>query len=181
MSCLGVHFALTPEQEQGLLSQPDDKSRKHYLQEHIERGWDPNYAQESDKAWDAIHRCLSDWPPHTPYFYPVDPKYGAYDLPENHGSYPLKLCVLGGRKLMDNESYYIIRLIEPSAARDIAEALKAIDKDWFRAKYFKHCDGAWPEYGEDDFEYCWEWFQGVRDFFARVAPTGRSVIFSADQ
>lgn len=181
MGCLGVHFALTPEQEHGLLSQPDDRARKQYVQEEIERGWDPQYAQESDKAWDAIHRCLSDWPPNTPYFYPVDPQYGSYDLPENHGSYPLKQCVLGGRKLMDREDYYFIRLIDAPTVRDIAEGLKAIDKSWLRAKYFEHCKGAWPEYGEEDFEYTWGWFQGVREFFVRVATSGRSVIFTADQ
>ena len=48
-------------------------------------------------------------------------------------------------------------------------------------RYFKHCDGAWPEFGEDDFEFTWEWFVPLLDFFARTASTGRSVIFSVDQ
>ena len=181
MAARGVYFALTPEQKQGLLAQEDDESRVTFLIEKIEGSWDEEYLQETDKAWDAMHRCFSDWPPGVSHFYPVDPKYGSYDLPENHGSYPLKLCVLGGRKLMADESYYFIRLIEPAEVRDVAQALRGIDRDWLRAKYFKHCEGAWPEYGEDDFEYTWAWLQGVQEFFARVAPTGRSVIFTADQ
>lgn len=181
MAARGIYFALTPEQEQGLLAQHDDESRVNYLIEEIEEVWDEEHLQETDKAWDAMHRCLSEWPPHTPNFYPVDPKYGTYDLPENHGTYPLKLCVLGGRRLMDDESNYFMRLIEPTAVRDIAQALQGLEKEWMRGKYFKHCEGQWPEYGEEDFEYTWEWFQGVRDFFIRVAPTGRSVLFTADQ
>jgi hypothetical protein len=50
-----------------------------------------------------------------------------------------------------------------------------------RRRYFKHCKGAWPEYGEEDFEYTWGWFQDMRGFFERVAGGGRAVIFTADQ
>lgn len=181
MAGRGVYFALTPEQEQGLLAQEDDASRVNFLIEEIGEAWDEANLQETDKAWDALHRCLSDWPPHTPWFYAVDAKYGSYDLPENHGAYPLKLCVLGGRKLMADERNYFMRLIEPAIVQDLARALPGIDRDWLHAKYIKHCEGAWPEYGEEDFEYTWNWFQHVRVFFTRVAPTGRSVIFTADQ
>lgn len=50
-----------------------------------------------------------------------------------------------------------------------------------RERYFRHCKGAWPEYGEEDFEFMWGWFQPLRDYFTRMAGTGRSVIFTADQ
>ncbi|MBM3566015.1 MAG: DUF1877 family protein [Alphaproteobacteria bacterium] len=64
---------------------------------------------------------------------------------------------------------------------DVAKALSAIDKTWMRERYFRHCKGAWPEYGEEDFEFMWGWFQPLRDYFTRMAGTGRSVIFTADQ
>ncbi len=184
MSALGVHFALTKEQYDHLLALPDDAARLNYVKEDIEDAWDTEFLQVTDHAWDAIHRCLSDWPPNTPYFYPlpgVDPAPGVYALPEDHGTYPLKLCILGGRKLHDDESTYFIRLIEPNEVADLAAALKPIEKAWMREKYFTHCEGAWPEYGEEDFEYTWEYFELVRDFFQRIAPTGRAVIFTADQ
>lgn len=180
---LGRHYALSPAHREGLLACADDEERFDYLQETIEEeaGEDEEFFVDTDKAWDAIHRCLGDFPPNTPHFYPVDPKYGGYALPEDHGAYPLKLAVLGGRRLMDDESRYFIRLIEPREAADLAQALAPITKDWMRERYFRHCEGAWPEYGEEDFEYTWDHFEELRNFFARIAPTGRSVIFTADQ
>ena len=88
---------------------------------------------------------------------------------------------LGGKRLQESEYNYFIRLIEPSEVIDLVPALKAIDEDNLRARYFKHCNGAWPEYGEEDFEYTWEYFEMLRDFFERMAGNGRAVIFTADQ
>ncbi len=188
MGARGVHFAITKDQSDHLLGLADDDTRIAYIQEDIEENLPPDDGESSDpshadtdSAWDAIHRCLGDFPPHTPYFYEVPSEAGAWERPEDHGIYPLKLCVLGGRRVLDDESRYIIRLIEPNDVADLAEALKPITKDWMRDKYFRHCKGAWPMYGEEDFEYTWEWFENLRAFFIRVAPTGRSVIFTVDQ
>lgn len=182
MSCLGRHYALKEAQCARLLACTDDDERIDYLHEELDETCeeDDSYV-DTDKAWDAIHRCLGDFPPHTPYFYPVDAKYGGYALPEDHGSYPLKLAVLGGRRVTDDESRYFVRLIEANEVGDLAEALKPITKGWMRERYFKNCEGAWPEYGEEDFEYTWAYFEDMRDFFRRIAPSGRSVIFTADQ
>lgn len=181
MAARGVHFAITGEQRAALTALAGEDDRIDYVQEHIEELWDRAFLQETDKAWDAIHRCLGDFPPDTPWFYPVDPARGAYALPEDHGRYPLKLCVLGGKRLIEDESRYFIRLIEPYEVLDIVPALRPIDKAWLTDKYFRHCKGAWPEYGEEDVEYTWEYFELLRDFFARMAGNGRSIIFTADQ
>ena len=181
MAARGVHFAITDEQRSLLEACEDDDQRIDYVGENIEAPWEEEFLQPTDKAWDAIHRCLSDFPPNTPWFYPVDPSLGKYSLPEDHGSLPLKLCVLGGKRLITNEENYFIRLVEPSEVQDLVPALQAIDKKWMSDKYFKHCKGAWPEYGEEDFEYTWEWFETLREFYNRMAGTGRSVIFTADQ
>jgi len=181
MSALGVYFAITDEQRSELEARKTDEDRIDYVKEEIEEAWEEEYLQQTDKAWDAIHRCLGDWPPDTPWFYPVRPESGAFALPEDHGTYPLKLCVLGGKKLVENEYEYFIRLIEPHEVTDIVPAMRAIDKDQLREKYFTHCRGAWPEYGEEDFEYTWEYFELLRDYFSRMAGNGRSIIFTADQ
>lgn len=181
MAARGVHFAITDEQRKGLESQATDKDRINYVKDVIEDAWDEAFLQETDKAWDPIHRCLSDFPPDTPWFYPVDPKNGAWAYPEGHGTYPLKLCVLGGKRLQTDEHAYFIRLIEPHEVLDIVRAMQAIDKAWIREKYLVHCHGAWPEYGEEDVEYTWEYFQLLRDFFDRMAGNGRAIIFTADQ
>lgn len=130
---------------------------------------EPTYA-ETDKAWDAIHRCLSEWSPEV--------NGGVLD---EQGSPPLNLCILGGRKVMDSENRYIIKLIEPDQVGQLSAALEPITKDWMRERYFKYCDGAGPEFGEDDFEYTWQWFVPLRDFFAGTASTDRAVIFTVDQ
>jgi hypothetical protein len=101
---LGVHFAITDEQRAKLEACKTDDERKIVVQEEIEEDWDEANAMETDKAWDAIHRCLGEFPPDTPYFYEDDwSDGGAWAPPEDHGSPPLKLAVLGGRKLMDWE------------------------------------------------------------------------------
>ena len=181
MAARGVHTAITAELRAGLESQSDDEARIDFVLNELEEAWDDDYVQETDKAWDAIHRSLSEWPEDTPYFYPVPSEHGAFALPEEHGAHPLKLAVLGGKRLQESEYNYFIRLIEPSEVIDLVPALKAIDEDNLRARYFKHCNGAWPEYGEEDFEYTWEYFEMLRDFFERMAGNGRAVIFTSDQ
>lgn len=178
---IGVLFGLTDEQRTTLLALDSDEKRRTYVAEDIEDAWDEEHLCQTDKAWDGIHRCLSEFPPHTPYFYEVPAKYGAWASPEDHGSYPLKLCVLGGRKLHQQESEYFIRLVEPNEVKDVATALAEIDEKEMTRRYWKHCEGAWPEYGEDDLEYTLEYFEDVRDFYSRMAKEGRAVIFTADQ
>jgi hypothetical protein len=178
---LGAHFAITEQEAAQLGSFDNDDDRINFVKEGVEEVWDVQYLVETDKAWDGIHRCLGEFPPDTPWFYPVDPKHGAHARAEDHGSYPLRLCVLGGKKILDDEGNYIIRLIAPNEVVDIAAALEPIDKKEMRERYFKHCKGAWPEYGEEDSEYIWEYFNEVRDFFKRQAGNGRTIIFTADQ
>ena len=37
------------------------------------------------------------------------------------------------------------------------------------------------EYSEEDLEYTWSWFEGVRDIYAKAAERGRAVLFTVDQ
>jgi hypothetical protein len=63
MACLGVHFALTNKEVQTLKSFTDDSARLEHLQEEIEETYmedHPDLCAQSDKAWDAMHRLLSD-------------------------------------------------------------------------------------------------------------------------
>src|SRR5262245_7081653 len=99
MGCLGVHFALTQEEVAHLRSLPDSHTRLEYLQNDIEDFYfhkQPCWKAESDKAWDAMHRALSDG-----------------QLTWDGGSYPLNHTVLGG-ELLYAESDYIMSLKSPS-------------------------------------------------------------------
>ena len=65
-------------------------------------------------------------------------------------------------------------MIEPEQLGDLAAALNGISEEQFTDLYWTHCKDAWPEYGEEDLEYCREYFHAMRDFYSRIAPTGRS-------
>jgi hypothetical protein len=168
MSARGVHFAITAAERDRLLALAEDKAKIEFVQSDIEGPWNTEFLAETDKAWDAIHRCLTEHP-------------ARKGLDPSRGEYPWKLCILGGRRVLDSEYRYIIRLIEANEVKDIAKALAMLDRDAMNARYNKHCEGAWPEFGEEDREYTWSYFARLRDFFTRVAPTGRCVIFTVDQ
>ena len=166
MSCLGSHIAITAEQRAHLEALPNGEERYFYicdLEELDEESW-----QTLDKSWDAIHRCLAEGTPDSEM---LDTEWGAY---------PLKLAILGGKHLGE-QGEYLVHLIEPGQVRDLTAALQEITEERFAELYWKHCKGAYPEYGEEDLGYSWGYFEEMRDFFVRIAPSGRAVVFSADQ
>ena len=165
MACRGVHFAITTEEAERLKgASGDDVEVLHLVQDEIEQAWDEEHLCETDKAWDAIHRCLTNG-----------------TLRSDRDSYPLNLCILGGQQLHRGESY-IISLVTPDEVGRVAAALRPLTKDWLRARYFAMDP---KDYGlnldDQDFEYTWEYFEGVRDFYQKAASEGRWVIFSVDQ
>ena len=167
MSCLGVHFALTEKEVEQLRSLDDEQARLDLLQEEIEENYfsgDKRYVAESDKAWDAMHRTLTDG-----------------KLSWDGGKYPLNHVVLAG-ELLYTESDYIMSLKNPKQVKDVASALGSLRQDDFRKGYFKISPS---EYGspvtEEDFTYTWDWFQNVRELYQRAASEGRFVLFTADQ
>jgi len=167
MSCLGVHFALTEKEVVHLRSLDDEQARLEHLQEVIEEHYlnhEKQFAAESDKSWDAMHRALADG-----------------RLTWDGGEYPLKQTVLAG-ELLYTDSDYIMSLKTPQQVQDIAAALPAITETEFRRRY-DSIDA--KSYGcpltDEDFRYTWDWFQGLREFYTRAAQAGRFVLFTADQ
>jgi hypothetical protein len=89
MSCLGVHFALTETEVAKLKSMRDEQDRLEYLTEEIEEQYlagDKQFAAESDKSWDAMHRVMSDG-----------------KLTWDGGEYPLNHVVLAGELLYTDD------------------------------------------------------------------------------
>ena len=121
MSCLGVHFALT-EQEAGYLrSLDDEQDRLSHVQEVIEEHYlshEKQFAAESDKSWDAMHRALADG-----------------EMSWDGGDYPLNHTVLAG-ELLYTDSDYIMSLKTPEQVRDIASALSGITETEFKRRYY---------------------------------------------
>jgi hypothetical protein len=91
------------------------------------------------------------------------------------------LCILGGEQLHEGANY-IVSLLSPDQVKAVSEALKPITQEWFRSRY-SEIDS--EEYGlpsgDEDFEYTWEWFEGVRQFYQKAASDGRWAIFTVDQ
>ena len=167
MGCLGVHFALSEDDVNALKSQPSDAARLDYLQEEIEeryfgehRGW----LAESDKARGAIHRTLTDG-----------------QIGWDNGSFPLNHVIIGGEILYELDDH-IMTLKTPWEVREIAKALPQVSEYEFRHNYFQidPDDYSFPV-NQEDYEYTWSWFQGIRDLYYRAAKANRFVLFTASQ
>jgi|ERR1035438_4912033 hypothetical protein len=91
MSCLGVHFALTEKEAAYLRSLDDEQERLSHLQEVIEEHYlshEKQFAAETDKSWDAMHRALADG-----------------EVSWDGGEYPLNHTVLAGELLYTDSDY----------------------------------------------------------------------------
>ena len=152
---LGVHFAITADQERALLAADaeGDSDMIEELLEEIEELWDDDGLKvDTDKAWDPIHRCLTD---------------GTLD--PDGGEYPLSHTILGGRHLHD-DIYFVY--VGADEVREVAEALDGVDEMWFRPRFERLED-------EDDWDYVWVNFVDVKEFYGRAAAAGRAVVFTA--
>ena len=160
---LGVHFALSTQDEARLLAAAGDDDAVIGIVEQIEEGSFPGPHCDSDKAWDALHRCLTDG-----------------KLEYANGTYPLRAAVLGGRQLVE-DAEYTVSYVSAGQVRDVAEALSVIEEDWLRRRYdtLGDTDYAGPM-DEDDFEYTWDALEDIREFFAVAAEAGQAVIFTVD-
>jgi hypothetical protein len=164
MTARGVHFAITSDQLASVLAATNDDDLMEVI-ERIEDAWDKEYLAESDKAWDAIHRCLTDG-----------------SLLYESGGYPLNHVICGGRQLYRGEEY-TVSLVTPEQVKDVSSAIVPLTEHWMRERYFsllkpESYDG---EIGETDFEYTWTWFKNVRDLYRKATVSGRAVIFTVDQ
>src|SRR6478672_12274045 len=142
MSSLGVHFAITTAQVFRLRLRPLPSLRVAYVQEQLEEElFDGPLAVESDKAWDAIHRCLGDG-----------------SLNPRGGSSPLNQVILGGTQLLAGSSY-IMSLKSPRVVKAVAAVLPSVSRSFLAQKYEQIVERGYEgPHGNDDFEYTWEWF-----------------------
>jgi hypothetical protein len=163
MSCLGVLFALTDDDAQRLLAAGDGDGVMTVVEE-IEEKWDEAWLAQTDKSWDAIHRCLSNG---TRY--------------HDEGEYPLNRAILGGKLLYSGEDY-VVAYVAPHEVKDVAAALAPLTEQELRKRY----DAIDPDdydgqHGEEDFKFTWANFLAVREFYKKAAAAGRSVVFTVDQ
>lgn len=164
MACLGVHFAVNNEQYQKLLSIKSDAELIALIQEEIEAKWDKEWLHETDKSWDAIHRCLTDG-----------------KLEWQNGTFPLNAVILGGMQLHRGDNY-IVTLLTPEQVTEAAKSLGKVDLPFFKRGYENIEQAEYGgEKGQEDFECTWAWFQGLPKLFDKASRAGRGIIFSVDQ
>jgi hypothetical protein len=163
MPCRGVFFAITAEQAAALEAAPDDAALMEVV-EKIESAWDADNLAECDKSWDAMHRALTD---------------GTTDF--GSGTEPLRHCVLGPHQLHRGDDY-IISVVAPKKVRELSQALAAITRPWFEERYWTQVPREYsPNYGTEDLEYTWVWFECVRDLYRKAEERGRFVVFTVSQ
>lgn len=161
-----MHFALSADQTAQLRTIRDERKRLDYVREIEERflSGEKTWAAETDKSWDALHRLMADG-----------------RLTWDGGTYPLNHVVLAGELLYTGDDY-IMTLKTPAQVRDIDGALRQMTETEFRERYFRIDATDYDvELSEDDLEYTWGWFGGVRDLYMRAAAVDRYVLFTADQ
>ncbi len=165
MSCLGIHFAIDAGDAEKLRSLASDRQKLEFVLEHLEENlYGTDRSAPSDKSWDAMHRALTNG-------------YLTWD----GGDYPLNHTVLGGEALYSGDDY-IMSLKSPNQVSDVDESLNSIDTETFRKRYFAIPPEDYDvDLDEQDFEYTWSWFQGVRELYQRAAAENRYVLFTADQ
>lgn len=160
---LGVHFAIDEEAAGHLISATDDNRVAALIEEIEEEAIGVDHC-DTDKAWDAIHRSLTDG-------------YLGYD----NGTFPLNAVILGGTQVHEGDDY-IVSLLTPDQVREVAGAAAEVDQATLRAGYDRiDVDDYGPEFGDEDFAYTWSNYSDLVTFFQRSAEAGQHVIFTVDQ
>jgi hypothetical protein len=160
-----MFFALTDEQEAALMATRTDDEVRAFVQTVEEGDWDGEQLEcETDKAWDAMHRCLSDG-----------------TLGSGRRLSALDMTVLGGGHHHEGENYIVVHLRADEVAQ-VAAALEPLDQQWMRQRY----DGIDPtnyqgHLSSEDFDYTWYYFEQVRAFYRQAAAAQLPVIFTVDQ
>lgn len=181
MACRGVLFALSPKDEATLLDRAKPKVLRRagwfrqarmsdpdpavleFVVDDLEKRWEQDWLCETDKAWDAIHRALSDGQLE---YEMKQPRCGA---------------ILGGTPLYGKDDY-IVSYKGAEQVAQIATALQAISNVEMANLYDAIPDDLYEvDKDDDDRNYTVGYFADVRDFFAKAAAAGRSVIFTVDQ
>lgn len=159
MSGRGVLFAIDDDELEKLGNATTDAQVLAIVSE-IEERWE--HACELDKAWDAIHRALTD---------------GRLAL--DNGRPPLSNVILGGTLLVSSEAA-IVSVKPTDRVEAIARALRAWDAARFRAAYQRIDRSDYGELDEEDLTYTLAWFERLAPFYEQAARSERAVLFSVD-
>jgi hypothetical protein len=163
MACRGYFLALDEADAAGLLAQDGDDDGLIEVIEEFDGDRAPDRCGV-DKAWDGIHRCLTEG------------RLGGED-----GSYPLNAVVLGGLPLHRGDDY-VVSYNTPAEVREVAAALAGLDAEAFAARFWT-LDPA--EYGavvdRAELDHLMQNLRDTTAFYQRAAEAGRATVFVVDQ
>lgn len=163
MACRGYFLALDDVSLVRVLAQDGDDEKLIEVVQEFDMTDAPDEC-DVDKAWDGIHRCLTE---------------GA--LGSEDGAYPLNAVVLGGLPLYQGDDY-LVSYNTRDEVREIAAALTNLDRTRFAARYWA-LDPA--EYGslvdQAGLDYLIYYLDQVTAFYQRAAQVGWATIFVVDQ
>lgn len=117
-----------------------------------------------DKAWDGIHRCLTEG------------RLGGED-----GSYPLNAVVLGGLPLHQGEDY-VVSYNTPAEVREVTAALADHDMTPFLAKFWAlDPDDYGAVVDQRELDYLTSNLREITAFYQRAAQADWASVFVVDQ
>jgi hypothetical protein len=147
-----------------MLEAKSDRQRMKIVKD-LEEKWEIQHLLETDKAWNAIHRTLTDG-------------YLLYD----NGNYPLNLVICGGLQLHTGDEY-TISYISSEEVFDCNLELLKINKSKFTRLYNNNLAKVDDyEDGPDqvDLDYTWSYFENLKTFFASISKKEMAMIFTVD-
>lgn len=160
MSARAVLFALSESQADKLSAAETDVEVMQVIEE-IEEAWEQPWVDELDKAWDSIHRVLTDG-----------------KLEYANGTEPLNHAILGGYQLYNGDDY-IVSVKDMDMVKALAVRLLQITELEFKERYLtlEFVEYDQPK-SEDDLEYAWSYFVSMQAFYQKAAEASRDVIFT---
>jgi hypothetical protein len=163
VACRGYFLALDESCTALLLAADGDDARVIDTIQELDMTDAPDTCSV-DKAWDGIHRCLTEG------------RLGGED-----GTYPLNAVVLGGLPLHRSDDY-VVSFNTAVEVREIATALTDLDLEPFLTRYWALDP---DEYGapvdREGLEYLTYHLREITQFYQRAAQAGWATVFVADQ
>lgn len=161
MSGRGVLFAIDDSDLARLGDAETDQEVRDIALE-LEARWDEAHLCELEKAWDPIHRILTN---------------GQLDY--QSGRPPLNWAILGGTRLFDGLDA-IVTAKAADQVEAVAEALRAWNRDRVKQAYYRIPRNEYGDLDERDLEYVWAYFSQMIEFWQGAAGEERAVLFAVN-
>lgn len=78
--------------------------------------------------------------------------------------------------------FFAITAEQAAKVKEVSAALSTITKPWFDDRYRSIVPHDYaPEYGDEDRDYAWSYFQAIREIYQKAATRDRFILFTVGQ